>query len=150
MSLITQHSELQRFVDRVGHAATRAAGIISEALTSRPRAAFAPPANSTSRVQRLIEAGARTEAALALIETELPQWQLRRLTFDGGEWHCALSRHGEMPNWLDQPIETHHADLARAIYAAFVSARKLRTSSSPDSPRGLDGLDETACPDNFS
>ena len=32
-----------------------------------------------ARIDRLIEAGAFTEATLALIELELPQWQLRHL-----------------------------------------------------------------------
>jgi len=33
-----------------------------------------------------------TDAALALIDLELPQWQVRRIAYDAGEWHCALSR----------------------------------------------------------
>jgi len=46
----------------------------------------------TARIERLIESGAWTDAALALIDLELPQWQLRRIAYDEGEWHCALSR----------------------------------------------------------
>lgn len=74
------------------------------------------------RLDHLVEAGAWTDAALALIALELPTWQLRRLTFDEGEWHCALSQERNMPDWLDDAIETHHADMATAILDAFRSA----------------------------
>ncbi|HXO67330.1 MAG TPA: hypothetical protein VN838_00085, partial [Bradyrhizobium sp.] len=53
------------------------------------------------RIERLIDSGAWTDAALALLELELPHWQLRRLAYDDGEWHCALSRQRELPEWLD-------------------------------------------------
>ena len=79
----------------------------------------------TARIERLIQSGAWTDAALALIDLELPQWQIRRLAYDDGEWHCALSRQRELPDWLDQPIETHHADLALAILSAFVEAQRV-------------------------
>ena len=84
----------------------------------------------TARVERLIRSGAWTDAALALIDLELPQWQVRRLVYDEGEWHCALSRQRELPDWLDEPIETRHADLALAILSAFVEAQRLTASSS--------------------
>lgn len=74
------------------------------------------------RLDQLVEAGAWTDAALALIALELPAWQLRRLTFDEGEWHCALSQERNMPDWLDDAIETHHADMATAILDAFRGA----------------------------
>jgi hypothetical protein len=50
-----------------------------------------------ARIDRLIEAGAFTEATLALIELELPQWQLRRLIYEDGEWLCCLSRQPALP-----------------------------------------------------
>ncbi|GKQ54682.1 hypothetical protein [Bradyrhizobium sp. Ce-3] len=79
----------------------------------------------TSRVERLIQSGAWTDAAIALLDLELPQWQVRRLVYDEGEWHCALSRERELPDWLDQSIETHHSDLALAIIIAFVEAQRI-------------------------
>jgi hypothetical protein len=71
------------------------------------------------RLDRLVEAGAWTDAALALIAIELPAWQLRRLVFDEGEWHCALSTRRDMPDWLDDAVEMHHPDMATAILDAF-------------------------------
>jgi len=44
----------------------------------------------TARLSRLIQSGAWTDAALALIDLELPLWQIRRLAYDDGEWYCAL------------------------------------------------------------
>ena len=79
----------------------------------------------SSRVERLINSGAWTDAAIALLDLELPQWQVRRLVYDEGEWHCALSRERELPDWLDQSIETRHADLALAILSGFVEAQRV-------------------------
>jgi hypothetical protein len=78
----------------------------------------------TARLKQLIRSGAWTDAALALIDLELPLWQVRRLAYDEGEWHCALSRERELPDWLDRSIEIRHADLALAILSAFVEARR--------------------------
>src|SRR6478672_10763981 len=82
-----------------------------------------------ARVDRLIQSQAWTDAALALIDLELPQWQIRRLAYDDGEWYCSLSRQREVPDWLDEAIETRHADLALAILSAFVEARRAGSPS---------------------
>ena len=74
------------------------------------------------RLDRLVAAGAWTDAALALIAIELPRWKLRRLAYDEGEWHCALSNQRDLPDWLDSAIETHHPDMATAILDAFRAA----------------------------
>jgi hypothetical protein len=87
----------------------------------------------TARIERLLAADALTEAALALIDLELPQWQVRRIAYDGGEWYCALSRDRELPDWLDQSVQAHHQDLALAILAAFVEAQALTTPLSQPS-----------------
>jgi hypothetical protein len=79
----------------------------------------------TAQIEGLIASGAWTDAALALIDLELPLWQVRRLAYDEGEWYCALSRERELPDWLDQSIEGHHADLALAMLSAFVVARQI-------------------------
>jgi hypothetical protein len=76
------------------------------------------------RLRRLIEAEAWTDAALALIELALPQWQLVRLVCDGGEWCCSLSQHPQLPEWLDDAVEARHEVLSLAILDAFVAARE--------------------------
>jgi hypothetical protein len=107
-----------------------------------------------ARVERLIQAQAWTDAALALIDLELPQWQVLRLAYDDGEWHCALSRQRELPDWLDQSIETRHADLALAILSAFVEARRTSTPATrpsvPSTPQRADTFYEPAFSDNFA
>jgi hypothetical protein len=82
------------------------------------------------RLERLLESGAWTDAALALIDLELPLWQIRRIAYDEGEWHCALSRQRELPDWLDSAIESRHADLTLAMLSAFVEAQSASTSTS--------------------
>ena len=91
----------------------------------------------TARLAQLIQSGAWTDAALALLDLELPLWQVRRLAYDDGEWYCALSRERELPDWLDQSIESRHADLALAILGAFVEARRV---SIPESRTSVPGV----------
>jgi hypothetical protein len=109
-------------------------------------------AGSTARIEALIRSEAWTDAALALIELELPLWQVRRIAYDEGEWYCALSRERELPDWLDLAIESRHADLALAILGAFVEARHMAAPSRPSVPaasRGVNTLYEPICCDNF-
>jgi hypothetical protein len=110
-------------------------------------------AGKTTRIERLIRSEAWTDAALALIELELPFWQVRRIAYDEGEWYCALSRERELPDWLDQSIESRHADLALAILSAFVEAGSIATPPSrpsvPAVSRGLNPLYEPICCENL-
>jgi len=105
------------------------------------------------RVEQLIQSQAWTDAALALIDLELPHWQIRSLTYDGGEWFCALSRQRNMPDWLDQPVETHHADLARAILDAFAEAKRISAPQNRDGDpvqAAVAPLYEPVCSENFA
>src|SRR5262245_44347796 len=71
-----------------------------------------------TKLNDLIEAGACTEAAIALLEFELPQWKLRRLVRDDGEWFCSLSRQPALPIEYDQCAEATHPSLPVAILLA--------------------------------
>ncbi len=105
------------------------------------------------RLDQLIKSAAWTDAALALIDLELPMWQVRRLAYDDGEWFCALSRGRELPDWLDQSIEVRHADLALAILSAFVEARRVSAPESrtsvPDARGFTRDVYETLPIDNY-
>lgn len=107
----------------------------------------------TARIERLVQSKAWTDAALALIELELPQWRLRRIAYDEGEWHCALSQQRELPDWLDQTIEARHADLPLAILSAFVDAQAVSAPSNrtcvPAVSRIANPPYEPICCDNF-
>ncbi|TWA98681.1 hypothetical protein [Bradyrhizobium stylosanthis] len=108
----------------------------------------------SARIMRLIDVEAWADAALALIDLELPMWQVRRIAYDEGEWHCALSRERELPDWLDAAVEAHHADLALALLSAFVEVQALTTESArPSVPTvrpAIDPLYEPVACDNFA
>ena len=74
-------------------------------------------------LDRMIEAGAWTDAAVTLIALELPNWNVRRLICEDGEWFCSLSRYPCLPFFLDESIERSHPVLALAILRAFIAAR---------------------------
>jgi hypothetical protein len=76
------------------------------------------------RIERLIDAEAWTDCALALIELELPGWQMRRLVYEGGEWLCSLSRQPGLPLELDDTVDASHEVPALAVLRAFVEARR--------------------------
>jgi hypothetical protein len=112
MTLLSEHDPSAQPGDRLRDADAMTAELMSEIIdTACRRVPSLGQAGKTTRLERLIQSGAWTDAALALIDLELPQWQVRRLAYDEGEWYCALSRERELPDWLDRSIEAHHADL---------------------------------------
>src|SRR5215471_7125886 len=78
------------------------------------------PAATKTKIDALIETGAWIDTALALLKLELPQWTLRRLVCDDGEWHCTLSKQPWLPLDLDDSVEAVHAIPALAILCAMV------------------------------
>jgi hypothetical protein len=104
------------------------------------------------RFRQLVAAQAWTEAALALVETELPCWSLARLAWDGGEWSCTLCRRPRMPAWLDDIVEGRHQTMPLAMLAAFIAARAAdrATAAGGSVPSSPLGRDDVLCCDNFS
>jgi hypothetical protein len=113
-------------------------------------------ANAAAKIDRLIGAMAWTEAALALVEHELPSWKLRRLVYEEGAWLCSISRQGNLPIWLSDNAEARHDSLPLAILAAVVEARRCgeppfkRAATSVPQCRAQTGSVETICCDNFA
>lgn len=108
-----------------------------------------------AQLRGLIAAGAWTDAGLALIADRLPHWKLRRLAYDEGQWHCALSLQPDLPDWLDQAIETSHWDLSLAILSACVEGlRQLpeipEATRTPTVPRVRAARDEVIVCENFA
>jgi len=123
MSFSPNHEELRDLQQQLHRARTVTPGLIAEVIA---RACFrfpAHPSATKARVIRLIESSAFCDAALALLALELPQWRLRRLVYESGEWICSLSRELELPAELDEMAEAHHESLPLAILNAFVEAR---------------------------
>jgi hypothetical protein len=155
MSLLGKHRGSVELSDRLraAHSVTRElmSEVIREACRRFPSMG---QTEKTARIERLIGSNAWTDAALALIDLELPLWQVRRIAYDEGEWYCALSRERELPDWLDRSTETRHADLPLAILSAFVDAQRASTplsaTSVPTAPREADLLCIPLCCDNFS
>ena len=143
-------------VDRLG-AALRAAPapageliqtLIMQTCTRLPNLG----ARESERMGRLIAAGAWTDAALAVLAGELPHWQLRRLAYDDGEWHCALSREPHMPEALDDTAHGHHEHAALAILDAFLEARRRSLAAAPRRtvPQVRPAAGQAVCVDNFA
>src|SRR5258708_33765982 len=125
MSLLSEPQTPVELRDRLRNAYAVTAEFLADLMSQTCRRfPSAGQSGKTARIERLIQSGAWTDAALALIDLELPQWQLRRIAYDEGEWHCALSRERELPDWLDQSAEGRHADLALAILCAFIEAHR--------------------------
>src|ERR1700730_7169549 len=150
MTLLSKHRDAAGLDDRLHDADGVTAKLLSDVIGETWRR----PTAKTARIERLIGTGAWTDAALALIELELPLWQVRRIAYDEGEWYCALSRERELPDWLDSSIEARHPDLALAILSAFVETQRISARSSktsvPPVARDVLPLYEPLCCDNFS
>ena len=154
MLVLSERHDASGLDDRLRDAHAVTGALLSEVVgeTCR-RFPSAGQTAKTTRIQQLIGSAAWTDAALALIDLELPQWQVRRIAYDDGEWYCALSRERELPDWLDHSIEARHADLALAILSAFVDARRLSApanrTSVPTVSRDANRHYEPVCCDNF-
>ena len=104
-------------------------------------------------IARMIEAGAWADAALAVVDLELPAWKLRRLVYESGEWLCSLSRQPNLPFELDDVVDGRHERLPLAILRAFLEARHRTETAEPRSsgvPRLRPDLAAMICCDNFA
>jgi hypothetical protein len=153
MTMLSQRGDISVLGDRLQQTPAVTAELMAAVVGATCRRPVRPT-EKTIRIERLIVSCAWTDVALALIDLELPQWQVRRIAYDDGEWHCALSRRRELPEWLDQSIETRHADLPLALLSAFVEAKRASAprsrTSVPLVPQetGLRCL--PVCCDNFA
>jgi hypothetical protein len=155
MPEISNHHDPAELNERLRDANAVTAELMSEVIGQAGRRIWSMgQTGKTARLERMIATGAWTDAALALVDLELPLWQVRRLAYDEGEWYCALSRQRELPDWLDQAVEAHHAELALAILSAFVDAQGVAAPSSrtsvPPAPREATPLYDPLCCDNFA
>lgn len=99
-----------------------------------------------------VKSGAFVDAALTLIELEMPAWSLRRVAIEDGVWFCSLSRQPNLPIEIDDSADASHRDLPLAILAAFVEARLATTEnvSTATTPRLRPQIQSTVCCDNFA
>jgi hypothetical protein len=123
---------LARIVDRL-NVAEDATGDLLRSIVAEAsdRLAASGQGRTAAQLEALMKAGGWIDTALLLIETALPHWKLRRLTYDEGEWQCALSRQRELPEWLDEAVEVSHRNLALAVLKAVVVAMLQDPTISP-------------------
>jgi len=155
MNVAFRHHDLPSLGDRLRNAQGMSRPLMLE-IIDRACRRFPSLGQSerTARLMRLIDAEAWTDAALALMELELPLWHVRRIAYDEGEWHCALSRERELPDWLDTATEGCHGDLAIALLSAFVEVQAMAMQAArpsvPNVRPAADPLYEPASCENFS
>lgn len=155
MFALSKRQQPAELNDLLRQAQAVTAGLLSDVIGKTCRRFLsAGQTERTARIERLIGSGAWTDTALALIDLELPHWQVRRIAYDEGEWHCALSRQRELPEWLDQSIEARHTDLPLAILTAFVDAQRVSAPASrtsvPAVRRDANLVCLPVCCDNFA
>jgi hypothetical protein len=111
------------------------------------------------KVKWLIEAGAWTDATIALLGLELPQWKVRRLINEDGKWLCSLSKQPRLALQYGQVAEASHENLPLAILIALLHAQRSAAVSAnglatvPPFRRVSSDIarcDNTACCDNFA
>ncbi len=92
---------------------------------------------------------------MALLDLELPQWKLRRLAYDDGEWRCCIGKQWPLPEWLDDTVEVGHLILPLAILDALLEARAVALMSAVATSRSVPPVPlpqdaEYVCCDNFA
>jgi len=146
---------LSLLADEIGSARAGTPALISHVIANAcARLAALGRTEKATRLNRMIEVGAWTEVALALIELELPQWTLRRLVHDGGEWLCSLSKQPILPVEIDDTADARHEDLPLALLSALVEAKRqaadAREPRSPVVPQIRPAMGPVVCCDNFA
>ncbi|CAN5371675.1 hypothetical protein BH10PSE10_BH10PSE10_01850 [soil metagenome] len=147
------HSErLTAIADQLRFTAHLSTDLVSAITSEVSRNGANGSVPASAHIARLITTGAWTDTALALIAGELPQWKLRRLVYDNGEWSCVLSPQREFPEWLDNGIETRHENLSLALFTGIVEAarREPDETSTPAVPRIRVKRPDAVCCDNFA
>ena len=124
-SRVDSQSCLQDVQDQLSRARVVTPDLMSKVVAAAcSRIAMPSCAGKAARISRLLELEAWTEAALALVELEVPQWRLRRLVNEEGVWLCSLSKQWNLPVWLSDNAESRHESLPLAILSALIEARQ--------------------------
>jgi hypothetical protein len=149
------HAEhLRELQEQIYRARTITPVLIADVISLACPRLQAQQRTAAATVIHLVEAGASVDATLAVLELELPQWKLRRVIYDDGEWHCSLSKHIGVPAELDDMAEGEHESLPLAILSAFIEARRHRVSAAQNRPESVPQIRPTQgyaiCCDNFA
>jgi hypothetical protein len=148
-----QIGDLERLDDALRVAPAPSCDLFRRTIQACARPSSPRQSGKISRIDRLIEAGAWTEATLGAIELELLDWTVRRIGREQGEWLCSLSRQPNVPLVLDETADASHEILALAILRAFVEARR-RDAVAPQAVSSVPQLqpapEQFICCDDFA
>ena len=146
--------QLDVLEERLRHAHAFTPDLMSDVIAKACTRFAAHGATSMARVNQLIEAGAWTDAALAMVELELPYWTVRRLTYEDAKWYCSISRQPRLPVPLDDTANASHEVLPAAILSALVEAHRRMGATRGIHPQTVSQAQPTSgyaiCCDNFS
>ena len=121
----TLEHPFERIGDRIRSAPTLTPALVGDIVAQAcTRLPTMKKAGKSPGLERLIEAEAWCDVALAVLKIELPSWTIRRLIYDDGEWFCSLTQTPNLPLALDNTADAHHQSLPLAILDAFIEARK--------------------------
>jgi hypothetical protein len=145
---------LERLSARLRLAPEITSDLFSDVTAICARLAVLAKAGKTGRLNSLIAAEAWTDAALTLIELETPNWKLRGLEYQDGEWFCSLSTEPNMPVVIDDTADARHEIPALAILSAFLDALRknseIHETRSLTTPRFRSASGLAMCCDNFA
>jgi hypothetical protein len=155
MSFDSSHSEvLRELQEQIHRAHTVTPELMADVMARACPRLHAQQRTAKAKVVGLIDAGAFADAALALLDLELPRWKLRRLIREDDEWHCSVSRQLGLPAELDDMAEGNHESLPLAVLGAFVEARRRHLTADESRPGSVplahpvEGY--AICSDNFA
>jgi hypothetical protein len=81
-------------------------------------------AAAKAKVNWLIQAGAWTDATLALVQLELPQGEVLRLSHNQGNWTCSFSKPPKAQGEHREIAAASHRVLPLAILRALVREKR--------------------------
>jgi hypothetical protein len=145
---------LERLNERLCRTPEVTSDLFSDVMAVCARIAVLEKTGKTDRLDGLVRANAWTDAALTLIALEIPNWKLRRLEYQDGEWVCSLSAQPNLPVEIDDTADARHEVLPLAILSAFLDARRkgseVRVTRSLTTPRLRPASGHSMCCDNFA
>jgi hypothetical protein len=99
---IQQEERLADLEGRLQRAQAITSELISTVMTNGCVRLTALSGTAKAKLNSLVEAGAWTDSAMTLLQLEMPQWKIRRLINDDGQWFCSLSKQPELPIGFDE------------------------------------------------
>ena len=154
LSVRNQNEQLRALQAQLRRARAVTPGLMADVLALVAERYSAPSYLACAkRIDALIEAEAWTDAALALLDLELPQWKLRRIARDDSEWRCCVGKQRPLPEWLDDTVECGHPVLPLALFDALIEARLVAlTFATPTARSVVPSARDTeyVCCDNFA